>query len=166
MSLDNIQLPPLVIADLFKNVLIDLKTTEQVLQSQINTSFTYLGNNAKQICILVNDNEAVYLKEDELSFLLGILSACKLSMADIALINLAKNKANYTTIKEEAGAQVILLFGVTPSNIDLPLDFPQYQIQKYNEQQYVHAPLLKQLMVNKEEKTKLWNTLKILFSLG
>jgi len=55
MSLDNIQLPPLVVADLFKNVLIDLKTTEQVIQNQPNTSLAYLGNNNKQICIVVNE---------------------------------------------------------------------------------------------------------------
>ncbi len=166
MSLDNIQLPPLVVADLFKNVLIDLKTIEQALPNTHKASFTYLGNNAKQIGVIVNDDDAVYLKEDELSFLLGILSACKLSMADIALINVAKNNIKYTAIKEEVDAKIVLLFGVTPINIDLPLDFPHYQIQKYNEQQYLHAPLLKQLMINKEEKTKLWNTLKILFSLG
>jgi hypothetical protein len=166
MSLDNIQLPPLVVADLFKNVLIDSKTTEQPSKNQTNASFKHLGNNLKQICVLVSDEEAVYLKENELSFLLGVLSACKLSMADIALINLYKNNLTYTLIKEEAAAQIVLLFGVTPSHIDLPLSFPQYQIQQYNEQQYVYAPTLTELMNNKEEKTKLWNTLKKLFSLG
>jgi hypothetical protein len=166
MSLDNIQLPPLVVADLFKNVLIDLKTTEQVIQNQSNTSLAYLGNNNKQICIVVNEEDAVYLKEDELSFLLGILAACKLSMADIALVNYTKNKPTYTVLKEEIKATIVLLFGVAPGTIDLPLAFPFYQLQKYNNQQYLYAPHLKELMSNKEEKTKLWNSLKIVFSLG
>ena len=38
MSLDNIQLPPLVVADLFKNVLIDLKTTND--EKRLRCGFT------------------------------------------------------------------------------------------------------------------------------
>ena len=87
-------------------------------------------------------------------------------MADIALVNYTKNKPTYTVLKEEIKATIVLLFGVAPGTIDLPLAFPFYQLQKYNNQQYLYAPHLKELMSNKEEKTKLWNSLKIVFSLG
>ncbi|MBL0147040.1 MAG: hypothetical protein IPP48_16315 [Chitinophagaceae bacterium] len=115
---------------------------------------------------MVKDEEAVYLKEQELSFLLGILTACKLSMADVALINLHKTHTNYNLLREQFAAEKILLFGVKPSQIDMPLDFPQYQLQKYNGQVYMCAPALAHLMEDRIEKTKLWNMLKQLFGLA
>jgi hypothetical protein len=164
MSLDNIQLPVEVVTNLFKNSLIDLDDQQPNVVIKSEIAFNFLGNNEKQITILVNEPNAIYLGEDELNLLLNILSACKLSMADIAVVNTAKNTITYKQLKDSLQSQIVLLIGITPANIDLPLDFPMYKIQSYNNQQYVCSVSLQQLLTDKIEKGKLWLTLKTLFN--
>lgn len=166
MSLDNIQLPPIVLQQLFKHSLIDLKNEREPEEKTITTSFATLGNNSKQIVIIVNSDETLYLPDDQLNFLLGILAACNLTMEDVAILNIKKNKSvNYKTLAKELKPQKLFLFGVNPDQIELPLDFPNYQVQPYNNQVYLTAPLLSNFKDNKTEKTKLWNCLKQIFAI-
>src|SRR4051812_2540038 len=60
MSLDNIQLPAIVIHDLFKDSLIALNTEQAVSVSPTTATFTYLGNNQKSVVVIVNDEDAIY----------------------------------------------------------------------------------------------------------
>jgi hypothetical protein len=167
MSLDNIQLPAIVIHDLFKNSLIDLNTKQPVTVSSATATFAYLGNNQKKVIVIVNDDSAIYLSDISLNFLLGILAACHLTMADIALINMAQNKdLVYTQISEKINAEKIILFGLGPGALKLPLEFPHYQLQSYNNQVYLSAPDLGILNTDRAEKTKLWGCLKQLFLLS
>jgi hypothetical protein len=170
MSLDNIQLHPIIVQDLFKNSLVDMNYTPNkpgTNNSAVNDLISFLGNNQKRISILVSDINSIYLSDETLNFLLGVLAACKLTMDDVALINEAKNNSlSYDTIKKQLNAEIILLFGIMPQQIQLPLQFPQYQIQKYNSQFYLAAPELLILQQQKAEKTKLWNCLKQLFPIG
>lgn len=167
MSLDNIQLPSIVIQDLYRNSLVDLNNNKVAAEEIQTASLPFLGNNQKRICIIVADENALYLSDDLLNFLLGILGACKLSMADVALVNAAKNSSlDYTVVQNQLKAETVLLFGVAPQQLQLPLQFPFYQIQKFNNQAYLSAPALPLLQQDKAEKTKLWNSLKQLFSIG
>ncbi len=164
MSLDNIQLPPIVLQDLYRNALVDLKTVNAVANNPASTTLAYLGNNQKHVVVIVDEPEAIYLPDEELNFLLGILTACKLSMADIALLNYSKNPAiTYRDITGQLQAEKIFLFGPPPTTIGLPLQFPQYQVQQYDGQVYLYSPNLKKLKDDKAEKTKLWNCLKQIF---
>lgn len=167
MSLDNIQLPAIAIQDLYKNSLVDLNNhQDDIKQDAHAATLPYLGNNLKKICIAVNDNDALYLSDEMLNFLLGILSACKLSMADVALVNTAKHHFTYTDIQEQLQAATVLLFGIPPGRLQLPMQFPSYQLQKFNNQVYLAAPELQNLQQDKAEKTKLWNSLKQVFNLN
>ena len=167
MSLDNIQLPAMVLQDLYTNALVDLTTENAQPASLTGGSLSFLGENKKKISIIVDQAEAIYLPDDELNFLLGILSACKHSMADVALLNCSKNPSiTYKDIGEQLSAEKILLFGIDPSKLELPLQFPHYQIQHYNNQVYLSSPALKVLADNKEEKIKLWGCLKQVFAIG
>src|SRR5437763_825201 len=47
----------------------------------------YLGNNKRNILIIVNNDSVPFLEESEVAFLTNILSACRLSMADVAILN-------------------------------------------------------------------------------
>lgn len=166
MSLNNIPVPAIVLQDLFRNSLIDQQAENTLLNGVESEKCAFLGDNRRHIAIIVNDASAIYLPDDGLSFLLGILSACKLTMADVALLNCAKNPSlNYTGISEQFAAEKIFLFGVEPATIRLPLQFPYYQVQKYNDQVYLSSPALKILENDKAEKTKLWACLKQIFSI-
>ncbi|MEY2918335.1 MAG: hypothetical protein RIS73_2049 [Bacteroidota bacterium] len=167
MSLDNIQLPAIVLHDLFKHSLVDLNAgtaKDDTINTANTVNISFLGTNQKQIAIIVDNEKTIYLPDEELNFLLGILSACKLSMADVALVNIAKNNTLiYTDIAQQLNAEKILLFAVTPAQLQLPLQFPHYQIQKFNTQVYLSAPSLQLIEEDKAEKTKLWNCLKQIF---
>lgn len=162
MSLDNIQLTPFVLGTLFNKSLYDLKPTGE---KSTASNISFLGDNKKRIALLVYSPESIYLPDEELNFLLGILTACKLSMMDIALINISKNpELSYTDIAEQIKAEKVFLFGVNPEVLKLPLQFPHYQLQHYNNQVYLSSAPLNKLQTDKQEKLKLWNSLKRVFS--
>lgn len=162
MSLDNIQLTPFVLGNLFNKSLYDLKPTGK---NSTAGNISFLGDNMKRIALLVHSPESIFLPDEELNFLLGILTACKLSMMDIALINISKNpEFSYRDIAEQVKAEKVFLFGVNPEVLKLPLQFPHYQLQRYNNQVYLSSATLSKLQTDKQEKLKLWNSLKKVFS--
>lgn len=164
MSLDNIQLPVSILQSLYNKTLYDLNNDDSATSIIQENAIGFLGDNQKKVIILVNSEEAIYLPEPELNFLLGILTACRLSMGDVALINTANNShASYTTIANQLNAEKLILFGVDPESLGLPLQFPKYQIQNFNNQVYLSSASLHELQSDKEEKLKLWNCLKMIF---
>lgn len=166
MSLDNINLPPTVLQQLFKHSLIELKNEQIPAEKSITKKFTTLGNNRSHILIVVDNDEALYMPDDQLKFLSGILAACNLTLEDVAILNIKRNKmVTYKTLTQELIPEKLFLFGLTPDRIELPLDFPTYQIQQYNNQVYMTAPALSHFKDNNSEKTKLWNCLRQIFSI-
>ena len=166
MSLDNIQLPLIVLQQLFKHSLVNLENEEKPEEKTASKGFSTLGNNRRHILIMVESDQTLYLPDEELNFLLGILAACKLTMDDVAILNIKKNKSvTYRSATKELKPEKLFLFGVNPAQIELPLDFPHYQIQQYNNQTYLTAPPLSYFQDNKVEKTKLWNCLKQIFGI-
>jgi hypothetical protein len=166
MSLDNIQLPGIVLQNLYGKSLFDLNQTNAEPSLSQSCTISSLGSNQKKIAIVLTSADAIYLPDDDLNFLLGILAACKLSMADIALVNLSKNPTlSYKDLAEQLLAEKVFLFGVEAGALALPLQFPHYQIQQYNNQTYLSSVPLSELHNDKAEKTKLWNSLKKIFSL-
>jgi len=166
MSLNNIQLSPIVLQGLFKNALIDLKTEQKQEQKSSSNGFATLGNNRRRVLIMVESENTMYLPDEQLNFLMGILAACNLTMEDVAILNIKKNKfVTYKTVENELKSEKVFLFGVSPNEIELPIDFPNYQIQQYNNQVYLTAPTLSQFQANNVEKKKLWNCLKQIFSI-
>lgn len=166
MSLNNIQLPAFVLQQLYNHTLIGLKPEPKSEIKPVHKTFATLGNNRRHILILVESDETLYLPDDQLNFLMGILAACSLTMEDVAILNLKKNKpAGYKLLTDELKAEKIFLFGVVPTQIEMPIDFPNYQVQQYNNQTYLTAPMLSQFHDNKTEKMKLWGCLKQIFAL-
>lgn len=166
MSLDKLSLPDTVLQTLYSKSLYDLSSDTQKEAIATVASISFLGDNTKKIVLVVSSDEAIYLPDDELNFLLGVLNACKLSMADVALINITRNTGlSYTTITEQFKAEKIFLFGLQPKSLELPLEFPHYQIQQFNNQVYLSSVALANLQADKAEKLRLWNCLKKIFSI-
>ncbi|MGN6400028.1 MAG: hypothetical protein ACTHMD_06220 [Flavisolibacter sp.] len=163
MSLNQIQLTNQQLTNWYANVLIESTTASPVPTQQ---TVKFLGKNTKHIVLLVSNDTAPFLPDDELSFLTNILSACKLSLADVAIVNLHSiDKEEVEALIEPLAPKHVLLFGITPLSIDLPINFPQFQLQAFNKRIYLYSPDLKTLENNKELKLKLWNNLKTLFGL-
>lgn len=176
----NEQLPAFVLAALFAD---DLVYTGEKLHSPEDKTFAggpgkneplppskkYLGNYERKIIVLVNDDKHTYLSDGELEFLSGILNACKLNLAHIALINFNNNPLDFIQLKETMQPQCLLAFGINALEMQLPFDMPDYQVQQYNNCSIVTAPALS-VMNNKTpeaktEKTKLWKSLQKIFNL-
>lgn len=165
MSLDKIQLPPFVIQDLFQKSLVDINTTSDKIKAKPN-EINFFGGNRQRIVLLVNNPDVVFMADGQLTFLSGILSACKLAFEDIALINIAALPAvSYKTISENFNPTVIILFGIPPEQLQLPFVIPEFQKQSYNNQVYLSVPDLNNLENNKDLKRKLWVVLQQIFSL-
>jgi len=166
MSLDNIQLTPFLIQELYKNSLIDVDNSQLKTESLKTDEPAFLGRNEKNILIIVNDENAVYLPDEHLQFLIRLLDACKLSLSDTALININRNSSlNYQILQEKFRPEMILFFGVEPAKLDFPLQFPHYQLQSYNKQTYLSSPSLEILAADIQQKKLLWGCLKKLFSI-
>src|SRR3954466_34418 len=133
MSNEKIQLPDFLIADLYKGSLVDLDSftvpepttastpvPEEMEQQMQSEKIRFLGENKKNVIILVSEASAIFLLEEDLNFLTSILKACQLTQADIAIINVWEQQVNYETIKQELAPKKMLLFDVDPSTIKLP----------------------------------------------
>lgn len=165
MSLDNIHLPVFVIQDLFKKSLVDLSAVEPKKISK-SKEIDFFGGNAQHIVLLVNNPAETFISEVQLTFLSGILNACKLTLEDIAIINIASSPSlSYKTISDNLNPKIILMFGVSPDNIQLPFLIPSFQRQTYNNQMYLSIPDLSKLENDKDLKRKLWAELQQIFSL-
>jgi hypothetical protein len=124
-----------------------------------------LGENRKNVLILVDAADAVFLGDKDLELLTSILAACKLGLADVAIVNKYQHTINYKELVGTFSSKVCLLFAIPPSAIDLPVDFPAYQVQPFAGCSFLYGPSLAEMQSNQELKKKLWISLKRLFNL-
>jgi DNA polymerase III psi subunit len=159
MGIDNIQLSPLLLQQLYQKSLVDFSDKKEVIPAPNETTLIVnkLGNNEKNILVVVHEKDAAFLIDAELALLVGILTACQLSLADIALVNFNKNpEINFNNLSQHFNPSTILLFGTEPSLLDFPLLFPHFQLTKYNGQTYLSSPSLKQIANDVSLKKQLW----------
>ncbi|MBV9963903.1 MAG: hypothetical protein JO072_16790 [Parafilimonas sp.] len=175
------RLPDFVLSDLFSNYLVftgenlpvassrSKATIEKIAEEIPKPKKNYLGNYERKIVVLVSDAENIYLSDHNLNFLTGILNACKLNLAHIALINFTNNTLNFSNLKKNLQPEYLILFGLTALQIALPFTMPDYQVQEYNKCKILIAPSLNELnqqtTAAKTEKTKLWKSLQKIFDL-
>lgn len=178
-----VQLPPSVIMSLYKDSLVLIEETatktnkkqQQVTNKTANAELAalttakkwFLGDNKKNIALIVSDAGSVYINDEWLATLTKLLAACKLTLADIAIVNL-KQQQNFSIIKDQLQPQYVLLFDVNTSDLELPFSIPHYQLQNYGGCIFMTAPSIT-LADDKttphilKEKRNLWNKLKAIF---
>lgn len=168
MGLDSFQLNQNILEGLYKNSLVILNNPEEISIVKTDTPPAFLGNNKKQISIIVYNPDVTWMTDEEFNFLTKILSACKLGIDDVAVMNLAHQKTDHKLMKEKLHNQKVILFGVAPSQINMPISFPEFKIQLFDSVHYLYASritdLCKDSDVAKLLKTKLWASLKQLFN--
>lgn len=181
MGINNIDLPAIVVEQLYNSLLVDEKVatnkksslsapakiqTTIADESNLEQEWKSLGSNKKKILIIVKSEEAFHLPDNQLTFLTGILTACNLSLADVAIVNTNNHPdVSYKELTTFFYSKVVLLFDIEPSAFRLPMSFPFYQIQAFAGNSFLYSPSLKELENDKIEKSKLWICLKRLFNL-
>ncbi|MBC7652201.1 MAG: hypothetical protein H7101_10675, partial [Deinococcales bacterium] len=125
--------------------------------------------NNKQITIIVKDSEAVYLRDEWLQFLSTILSACKLNISDVAIVNYTSTPVMLPVLNEQLKPTYFLLFDIAAQDIQLPFTVPNYQLQKFGNATFLLVPSLAMMQGNTEavkmEKSRLWLSLKKMFNI-
>jgi len=164
MDLNRIDLNPLMLADLYGDLLVETGVA-QAIKAAPAAPLKLLGENRRNTIVVVDHVTAPVLPDGELNFLTTILAACKLSLADIAIVN--RHTAAPDALRQllEAPTRHILLFGVEPLAIGLPINFPHFQVQPFSQRTWLHAPPLGAIESDKGLKLQLWNGLKQLFDL-
>lgn len=178
MGLNDIELPPFLITQLFSKSLIEsaeMSGNTSVAQSKNLDSlenksehnlWKHLGNNKKNILLVLLQKDVVNLPDHQLDFLIQLLKACQLSLNDVAIINLNNYvDVTYEKILSHFSSRTILLFGVSTAAFGFPFEIPAYQIQTFTAYTVLHAPELASLQNDKSAKSKLWASLKKLFNL-
>ena len=190
MSLNNIQLKDLIVAELYRDSLIaseakDIATATTdtapppaveipaaktpVAKPPTPAGYKFLGNNHRKITIIVHSPGIAFLPDDQLNVLTRMLEACKMNMGDVAIVNHAASPVVIGSLKQQLQPSFILLFGPKPPDIGLPMDFPVFKIQAYDQCTYLTAPSLQELVRPGDEgkllKSKLWVCLKSLFEI-
>jgi len=173
MNINDIQLPAKLVADLYRSSLVETDgnhpstpSTEKMEEAVSATEWKWLGDNRKNILVIVQQIDAVHLPDKELDFFTAMLSACKLGLADVAIVN--RNNHPEASYKELAGffkSKIVLLFDVEPAAFGLPMNFPHYQLQAFANATFLFSPSLSELENDKLQKSKLWVCLKRLFNL-
>jgi hypothetical protein len=173
MSLNNIQLKDLAIAELYRDNLLasegTVAATAAIAPSPTPAGYKFLGTNHRRISIIVHSPGKVFLPDDQLGVLTKMLEACKMNMGDVAIVNHAASPVVIAQLKQQLQPSFILLFGPKPPDIGLPMDFPVFKIQAYDQCTYLTAPSLEELVRPGDEgkllKSKLWVCLKTLFEI-
>ena len=129
----------------------------------------FLGEHQKKILVLVQDLDAVHLNERAFDLLTSILNACKLTIADIALINLANKNFSLHQILTQVPSDFVLLFDINPTQLKIKLPTKLYTPILLGTTQLLFSNNLSTMQGldqdSKIEKTKLWTALKIIFKL-
>lgn len=143
--------------------------SQQAPKSPAPSGYKFLGNHRRKVSIIVNAPDAPFLPDDQLNVLTRMLEACKMNMGDVAIVNHAAAPVVIGQLKQQLQPSFVLLFGPTPPEIGLPMDFPLFKIQAYDQCTYLTAPSLADMVRPGEEsrllKTRLWGCLKTLFEI-
>lgn len=172
MNLNEIRLSPIVIADLYKKSLVALpvntNTSATVSPKEAPPdTFEYLGNNLKQILIVVYYPDKTIIPDEQLTFLTAILKACNLTLEDTAIVNFATFKFDYNLLSRRVLTRVMIFFGVSAefsTVLGNPTEFEQTKVEGITT---LLVPELERINQNTDEgkilKKKLWTALKHLF---
>lgn len=117
----------------------------------------------------MNCKTDVFLPETHLDWLGKMLDACKLNLGDVAIANIVNNPFTIADIKAELHSASVILLGPEPQSIQLPLNFPHFNLQAYDDMVFLYTPSPDQLNQSTNEarllKSKLWVCLQKLFKL-
>jgi hypothetical protein len=163
MGLNSIHLSSLHLTQLYQKVLVGGGIETKPPETQ---NLKYLGKNAGNILILIKEEEYPFVSDPQLQFLTAILTACKLSLADVAIVNaLDMDSEQIMKAIDQLQSKNIIAFGIEPAGLGLPMYFPEFQVQQSETRYYLHSPELAALEQDQNLKKQLWNSLKTMFKL-
>lgn len=167
MDLNGLQFSQEQMAELFTDALVITEPVNTVPLKKVTAPskpvINFKGKNKKGFLWLVNEPAHAFLDDADFEFLSQIVGACKMSMDDIALVNLATTDQSVNEIADALKASTIVLCGIEYQQLPFKLD--EYILYPHANRNYFLADRLQELRNDKAKKTKLWLALKAMFSL-
>jgi len=166
------QLPNFIITDLYKNALTIIEEENETITKELITNNTntlnFLGENKKKISILIAEENTLHLQDDSYQFITNIIAACKLNMADVAIVNCEQPSITWNNIQETLTPTICIVFGNILPKINFTHTLHLYQPQTIDTTTFLLSaalPILKPTTQEaKLEKSKLWICLKKMFN--
>lgn len=151
-------LPQTILSELYKNVMVAEKVAKV---SQIEEPAIGLK------AIILTQGEKLNPGHPQLIFLQNILKACKTELAETVLLTATDNTVSggFESLHKTYQAPIVLLFGLNPSVLSLPIHFPAFQVQAFQQSKYMWAPGLDEIAADKSLKVTLWQCLQKIFGL-
>jgi hypothetical protein len=177
MGINNLQLSPDLIATLYPETLVAGTDPDspgkpgktRVPDASPEPAYTFLGNNLRSVCFVVEDPGHEFLADEKLQFLNRVLNACKCSMDDIALVNAAHLPVKFNDLKKQLQPQILFLWGTRPVSIGLDRKLPDFSISPVAGVSVIPVPQPDVMSGDSpsglELKHRLWACLKKLFNL-
>jgi hypothetical protein len=155
---ERIFLPSAILSGLYKDVLIAEKISDLPVDPSLRVSVK---------TIILTNGEKLKTTDQQYIFLQNILKACKIEPAETALLTDVDPAVlgGSSSLNAKYSSPVVLLFGLTPSILSLPIHFPAFQVQAYQECKYMWAPGLDEIAADKSLKVTLWQCLQKIFGL-
>jgi hypothetical protein len=125
---------------------------------------SYLGNNQRNVLIMVSYPGEKHIPAGQLQFLFKVLMACKLEEKDIAIVNLFEQQPSFKSLQEQLRPVIILFFGITPQAIRLQQLKSLFSPEQQEGMMMATYPALEMMQEDNLLKSKLWLTLKQLFN--
>ncbi len=154
-----VTLSPFLLQKLYPHVLYNFAKEES------NPGSMFVGKYEKHIAIYVYESGFPVVSDGDMDFLQKVLAACKLNIDDVIIINTAQPEINAAELLKKLKPKFTILFGVALEKLELPMIFPQYQVQYFDGCKYLHVPQLTQLTKDNEQKKLLWQSLKRMFDI-
>lgn len=131
---------------------------------QQRENFTEVALNQKNIIIFLNSDENNSKVND---FLLNVMKAVKVDFSEACnLISVNKDSLiSFKNILQTERSLKILIFGVSPSQLDLKINFPSYHCFQFLHHQIIQVEKVMLIQDDKNRKLKLWNELKFMFKI-
>jgi hypothetical protein len=131
--------------------------------------YPFMGENNRSICFLANCPEEDFLPAEQLGFLIKMLTACKLSLNDIALLNIAHLAFDLAELRVQLHPRIIFLWGMPPVSAGLKSGLPDFNISVFDGISVIPVLSPDLMSGNRPEgtefKQRLWICLKKLFTL-
>ncbi len=178
MSFENIQLTDDQLADLYGKQLVvvekgdntskpETKATKPTIAAEpvaVSAPMQGItGKNKKQFVWLVEEHYFPYLNDADFQFLGDVLTACKMNMEDIALVNVANNRNHFDELVQQLQPKFVIASGV---QVDaLPIQPADYRVQQQQGYLLCCTETLEAIRNDKSKKSKLWLALKQMLGL-
>ena len=177
MGINHLQLSTNLIAFLYPESLVSGTELGNHVKPALKTNavagkdpfYPFMGKNRSSICYLVDYPDIEFISDKQLIFLQKILAACKMTLDDIALININRHPVEINSLKKQLNPRIIFLWGSPAPIAGVLQEFPDMVISTWENISVL--PVLQTDLMSMDNpegvalKRSLWICLKKLFNL-